>query len=300
MSVTYDYYRIFYYVGRFGSLTKAAHAMGSSQPNVSRAMINLENELGCRLMHRSRSGISLTPEGERLWRHVRAAFEQIQLGEAELAQERDLLSGTLSVGVSEIALHGLLLPVLRRFRQKNPAVRLQISNHSSPQAVAAVKSGFAELALVTTPTGVRPPLREMTLTPFQEILVGGPAYAALSGKQLGFPDLRDYPLVCLGRDTATFRFFDELFSQHGCVLSPQIEAATTDQILPMVRNDLGLGFIPSWLADDALARGDAVRIDLAEEIPPRHICLVWDKSRPISAAGRVFMDMIRSAGQNKT
>ena len=68
--VSYDYYRIFYYVGSCRSFTQAARMLGSNQPNVSRAMNSLEAELGCKLMHRGKRGITLTQVGQKLYEHV--------------------------------------------------------------------------------------------------------------------------------------------------------------------------------------------------------------------------------------
>ena len=56
--VPYDYYRIFYYAAKYRSFTRAAEILLSSQPNVTRAMNNLEQELGCRLFVRSNRGIA--------------------------------------------------------------------------------------------------------------------------------------------------------------------------------------------------------------------------------------------------
>ena len=47
--ITYDYYRIFYYVAQYKSFTKAAAALGNNQPNITRCMNNLEAELDCKL-----------------------------------------------------------------------------------------------------------------------------------------------------------------------------------------------------------------------------------------------------------
>ena len=49
MSVSYDYYRIFYYVAKYGSFTRAASILMNSQPNITRTIANLEKELDCRL-----------------------------------------------------------------------------------------------------------------------------------------------------------------------------------------------------------------------------------------------------------
>ncbi len=295
MAVTYDYYRIFYYVAKYSSFTRAANILMSNQPNITRAMNNLESQLNCRLFLRSHRGVALTPEGQKLFAHVQIAQEQLQMAEYELASGRSLQSGYVSIGATETALHGLLLPVLRQFRRSYPGIRIQIANHSTPQAVSAVKSGLVELAVVTTPTGVDSPLQEIPLRKFQDILIAGRDYGALAEQVLHLQDLSDYPLICLRRETKTYEFFNQLFAQYNLVLQPNIEAATNDQILPMVRNDLGLGFLPRDFAREALEKEEVIAVRLAEPIPKRHICLVKDKSRPLSIAAQELEKTIEQA-----
>ena len=103
MNITYDYYRIFYYVAKYHSFTQAANILFSSQPNVTRAIKNLENELGCTLFVRSNKRVELTPEGEALYEHISLAFEHIQAGEEEISQKRSLQKGVVSIGATEIA-----------------------------------------------------------------------------------------------------------------------------------------------------------------------------------------------------
>ena len=78
--MTLDYYRIFYYVARYKSFSNAAEMLGSNQPNITRCMNILENELDCKLLIRSHKGIQLTTEGEHLFRHVAIAIEQLTYG----------------------------------------------------------------------------------------------------------------------------------------------------------------------------------------------------------------------------
>lgn len=75
MSVSYDYYKIFYYVAKYRNITAAANALFLSQPTVSRTIQNLETELGCQLFIRSKKGVVLTPEGEILYRYVSRAHQ---------------------------------------------------------------------------------------------------------------------------------------------------------------------------------------------------------------------------------
>ena len=113
MYISYDYYRIFYYVAKYGNLSQAAKQLLNNQPNMTRAIKNLEGELGCPLFLRTNRGMKLTPEGERLYAHVRIAFEHIEAGEAEITESRTLQTGTVYVAASEVALRCLLLPVLK-------------------------------------------------------------------------------------------------------------------------------------------------------------------------------------------
>lgn len=293
MSVNYDYYRTFYFVAKSRSFTRAAEIMLSSQPNITRSMNNLEQELGCRLFVRSNRGITLTPEGNKLFAHVSVAYEQLQAGEAELANNKSLKSGTISIAANETALHGILLSKLRQLHKDYPGFRIRIANYATPQAVLALKNGLLELAVVTTPTGVRKPFREVPLKPFKEILVGGPDFSFLRGKTLCLKDLQNYPLICLGADTKTFEFYDRFFLEHGLALHPDMETATTDQVLPLVKSGLGIGFLPEDLAAEALERNEVFQICLAESIPERSICLVKDTLRPLSIAAKELEKLLR-------
>ena len=67
MNVNFEYYRIFYYVAKYHNFTKAAQALNNSQPNITRAMNCLEQQLNTTLFIRTNRGVQLTPEGERLY-----------------------------------------------------------------------------------------------------------------------------------------------------------------------------------------------------------------------------------------
>ena len=74
MDINFEYYKIFYYVAKYSNFTRAANALGNSQPNITRAMNGLEQQLHCTLFVRTNRGVQLTPEGEKLYTHVSAAM----------------------------------------------------------------------------------------------------------------------------------------------------------------------------------------------------------------------------------
>lgn len=292
MNVNFEYYKIFYYVAKYENFTKAAHALGSGQPNVTRAMNCLENEIHCTLFIRTNRGVKLTPEGEQLYSHVASAVAQLKLAESELTASTGLEHGSISIGASETALNIYLLDKLKAFHMQHPGIRLKIYNHSTPQAIRSVKNGEIDFAVVSTPTNAEAPLKEVLLEPFREILVGGKTFTALGSQELTLAELKNYPLICLGRETMTWQFYHELFLTQGLELVPDTEAATTDQILPLVKCELGLAFLPEPMALDALRRREIVQIQLREKIPERQICMVYDRQHPVSVAAQKLKNSI--------
>lgn len=274
MLISYDAYRVFYYVAKYQSFTKAAAILTNNQPNMTRIVKNLESALGCVLLTRSNKGVTLTPEGELLYTHISAAMEHIQAGEEAVRKNQSLSEGTITVAVSEIALHGLLLPVLGTFHQQHPGIRIRISNHSTPQAASALKNGLAELALVTTPCELPKPLTMRQLKPFQEVAVGGTAFRDYADRKISYEVLSSLPLIGLNAETKTYEFYKTLFLHYHLEYHPDLEVATTDQVLPVVEHQLGIGFLPDFLAEPAILRGSIFPLQLEEPIPSRQICLL--------------------------
>lgn len=136
------------------------------------------------------------------------------------------------------------------------------------------------------------PLRQIMLQPFQEILVGGTTFTALGSQELSLAELKNYPLISLGRETTTFQFYHALFLSHGLELAPDTETATTDQILPLVKCELGLAFLPEAMAHDSIQKREIVQISLKENIPERNICMLYDCQHPLNSAARQFRKMI--------
>ena len=173
-----------------------------------------------------------------------------------------------------------------------PGIRLKIYNHSTPEAIEAVKSGKIDFAVVSTPAAVEMPLKTVMLQSFQEILVGGTTFTALGSQELSLEELKNYPLICLGKETMTFQFYNSFFLSHGLELIPDTETATTDQILPLVKCELGLAFLPEPMARESIRKREIVQISLKENIPERNICMVYDWQHPLNSAARQLKKII--------
>lgn len=290
MNISYDYYRVFYYVAKHKKITQASKVLLSNQPNITRTIKLLEDNLGCSLFVRSNRGVTLTPEGEQLYAHVRIAFEQIESAEEEISLNKSLQSGVVSVGASEVALHCILLPVLKKYRAMYPGIRVHITNHSTPQAISALSRGSVDLAVVTTPTVKANNLKESIIKPIREVAVCSDAFAKLKDRKVSLRELAQYPLISLGTHTKTYELYSEFFASNGVAFEPSIEAATADQILPMIQSDLGIGFVPMEFLKHETG---LYVIDLSEKIPDRNLCLIKRKDRILSIAAKELEKLLK-------
>ena len=290
MYVDWEYYKIFYYVAKYRNFTKAARVLGSNQPNITHTMNKLEDQLHCVLFIRSNRGVTLTPEGEMLYTRISSAAVQIQDAEEELSASATFEHGAISISATETALNIYLSERLRDFHAQYPGIRLRISNHSTPQAIQALENGLVDFAVVTSPVEIRKPLHKIPIFPFQEILIGGSKYASLSAEPHHLGELSEYPFISLAKDTGTRELYAEYFLNHSLAFHPDMEAATTDQILPMVEYNLGIGFYPKELARDALKSRTVCRIPLIEEAPKREICLIINPRQHQNAAAKELIE----------
>ena len=195
-------------------------------------------------------------------------------------------------GVSENALRIMLLSKLEAFHNHYPHVRLKISNHSTPQAIASLESGLVDFAIVTTPLSVQKQFQKISLGSFREILIAGPKYKEPASRICSLEELTDYPFVSLENNTSTRDLHIQYFSSHGLPFRPDLEVTSTDQCLALIQHNLGIGFYPEKLAEEPLKRGEILQIHLKESLPARQICLVQNASRPQSIAAQKLIETL--------
>ena len=290
MSVNFDLYRTFYYVGKYRSITAASKALFVTQPTVTHAIQILERDLECSLFIRSQKGVSFTPEGERLHKAVASACETIFEAEATLEASKNLSEGFITIGASETTLHHYLIPLLSSFKQAYPGIHLRLSNSNTPDMLDEILKENMDFAVLVIDPGYKHKDLSITrLMDFADVIIAGNEFSNLRNRRISLKDVSAYPLVTLEKGTFTRHFFDHVFDEQGLLLTPDIELATSDLIVPIVENGLGLGLVPEPFIRESLSQNKIFRLDIKEQIPPRKICLVQKKKASPSIAGEAFI-----------
>lgn len=290
--MNYEYYKIFYYVGKHKNITRAAMELYSSQPAVTRAIQNLESELGCRLFIRAKSGVEFTHEGQKLFDYVSVAHTQIVKGEEEISRSVSVDSGTIYIATTVTALNCFLFDFLDEFHLKKfPRVKFKISTGSTNGCIEQLRKGIVDLAFVSTPCNTKE-LVTTVVKQFNDVLIAGRNFSALKDKTLKLEELDGYPIVGLRRSMQLRQFIDGIMTDNNYSLTPDVEVDSADLLVPMVSHNFGLGFVPYDMTKSAREKGDVFRVKLEKELPPRQICVVSDPRHPHTNASRELYKLI--------
>ena len=285
----FDYYRTFYFVGKYKSVTLAAKELFTSQPAVTRTIKKLEDELKCRLFVRSKKGMEFTSEGETLFEYVSASINQLEKGEAEVRKNTGDSEGRVVIGTTVTALDEFLFKFLDTFHENHPNVKFKIFTQSTDITIDKLRTGQIDVAVITSPFSTYDDVEYIKIKEFENVLIGGVKYQYLNDHgPISIEEIKKIPFVAMSSHTQLRQFTDALFQKHNIAINPRIEVDSADVLIPFVRNGQGVSIVPLSLAEHSLEKGKVIRINLKEEIPHRSVHLVSSRVFPKSGAARLF------------
>lgn len=292
MNVNLEYYKIFYHVATELSITGAAKKLCISQPAVSQAVKQLEQELGIELFTRRAKGVSLTRAGTLLYSYVGKGYETIMAGEEQLVKMMNLEYGEVRIGASDMTLEFYLLPFLEKFHLLYPEIKVTVTNAPTPQTIDHLHQGRIDFGVVTKPLEVDAQFDVFRVRKIQDVFVAGDKFRELRGQKLKYRELSDLPLICLEGDTSTRKYVDSYLEKMKVAVTPEFELATSDMIVQFALRNLGVGCVVEDFAREQLDNGELFLLEFEEQIPERDMCLIIDKRSTMSVAASKLKELL--------
>jgi len=292
MKFNLEYYRSFFMTANFLSFTKAAEHLYLTQSAVSQSVKKLEAELNCQLFLRTPQGLQLTKEGHLLYIHVKKAFEELQTGEYQVMRLANFHTGELQIGATETSLRFLLAPLIEKFKTVFPDIHITFIGSTTRDTCLRLLNGDIEVAFLISPI---PPEFQFELTriyEFQDILVASRDFPMDFQKTYTLGELSEFPLISVTPDNSVRSFIDDWFLEQDTLFVPAYIVKSTGLVLPLVKNHLGIGIIPSPFAEEDIKKGSLVKIKTASAPLPRNVYLAVNPSNPVSAINREFIRFI--------
>jgi len=205
---------LFCTVARCLNFRQAAQQLNMTQPPLSRAIRNLEENLGVRLFERDTHGVALSDAGRTLLPQAQQILALLDTAVATL--QRDSVPARLRLGLTSSVEAGLLRPFLSALEAQLPSCRLELTAAPSTRLVAALRKGRLDAALIALPSATF----ELAVTPLRRepMLLALPAGHRLARKRkLALSDLAGESIYWFerARQPAFFDHCQQVFQRHG-------------------------------------------------------------------------------------
>ena len=227
-----------------------------------------------------------------LYEHVKEAYEQLMLGEKKLRSMLQLDSGEVRIGASDMTLKYYLLPLLEKYHEKYPGVKVMVTNAPTPETLNLLRQGKIDFGVVSTPFTQIHGMSMMPVRQIEDVFVGGRKFIQYKNRMLDLQELEKLPIISLEGETSTGRYLSEFLFQNGVKLHPEFELATSDMIVQFALRNLGIGSVVRDFAREYLEDGRLFELRFNKIIPKRQICVVTDEKTFSSGAAKALLEMI--------
>jgi molybdate transport repressor ModE-like protein len=285
--------RVLIEIGRQGSVSAAARAVGIGQPTASEHLRNLEGAAGQRLVERNGRGSRLTEAGEILATHSAQALQTLQAGEDELQRLAGLEAGTIHIGASTTPGVYLLPDTLGCFRRDHPNVKVEVEIASTGEILERLLAGQIQLALIGETDADERVLLEPFIT--DEIVgVARPGLLTLRAGKVRASELADQTMLVRARRSSTRRVSERALAGAGVWPSQVWELDSSEAIKRAAREGLGIAFLSRYAVAEETQRGELEHFRIAGQPPlERNLNTARLARRPLSASERGFVATLK-------
>jgi DNA-binding transcriptional LysR family regulator len=280
-------------LARTGSMRASAAAMNVTQPALTKALKQLEEEFGTTLVTRTPKGVRLAPAGEMLAARAATVVREIDRAREEVAALTGQAQATLSVGMSPAAALILAPHAISAFQSRWPQVCVRVVDALYPRSLEQLRSGELDLALgPLPPAGIGRDLQARPLMDSPTVIVARQGHALAGARRL--EDLLEASWVLSGPRLGPGDPMHLGFAQRG-LPPPRItlECESFSTLLALLPGTNALSVVPRRFHEVHGPRMGLVCLDLQETLPKTTIHILSRADAPLSLAAQRLVDMFQ-------
>ncbi len=294
--MNYAAWKIFAEAAERGSLSKVAAAHGSSQPQISRLIGELELECGGRLFQRTGRGVVLTELGQRIAPKIRAWLVNTEQLANDIHTTAGTPIGTVRIGSLPSTEHPLVTALYYRLKENYPLVQISVREGQGAQLETWLDDGSVDLAILyrsnpNTKNG------DTDLVEVPTYLVSAIDDSLTSQPTIPFAAIHNLPLVLFCRPSSWRNRLDQLSVEHGISLNVALEANSLNLQSHIVEAG-GMYALLGPYAIASAAKVCALRSSkIVDPVITRHVSLAMSRHGEMTLASRTVMQLIKEIAQ---
>jgi LysR family transcriptional regulator, regulator for genes of the gallate degradation pathway len=272
----------------------AADAVNVSQPALSKAIQNLETELGVKLLDRCPRGVIPTPYGETLFRYAKMMDSEMRRALAEIDAMRGMTRGTIVLGVLP-TMCATLTEVFAAVMERHSGLRLKLKVGFSSELTSALLEGEIDLAVTLLPAEIAPlGLAFEPLIPTGPVVVVRKEHPLAKLKQPSLKQLTEYPWLIPDYPSTHRAIINRAFIDAG-VAPPAatIDASTVIFFGPLIRQTDIITVAPVTLLGTFERSYDLVALRTNFQFPAEQIGITYRQNNTLLPGAHIVIDLIR-------
>ena len=233
----------FLVIAEVGSFSKAADLLSLAQPSISNRVQRLERAVRTRLFERTTRAVILTPAGERLRSQVEPLIRKLQSVIEEFCSDAEARAQLVVVATTPMLATVLLPPIITRFAQQNPSIRVELEDRVTPQLASDIRSGRVDFAVVAQrPLAEGVHFEKVAADPL--MVVGPRGHEALASGSVRVEQLAQHPFLLLDAYKTLIGSLSAKAVEQGFNVSPVRTVMNVSTLLGLVSAGLGLTLLP--------------------------------------------------------
>lgn len=291
MNISLRQLRVFLAVASERSFSRAGDRIGLTQPAVSRAIHELEAQMGLRLLDRSTREVALTEAGQSLAGRLPRVLDELDQALVDVRELGQTRRGRVRVASSPTISAHLMPACIAACAQREPDIELMLLDRIQQDVLSSVRAGEVDFGVVIEPLAPDDLHGETILRdPFVAVLPAGHPLAAR--RQLRWQALDGAPLVLLDHASGSRRLIDRALAEHGAEGRVVQEVGHPTTVFSMVEAGLGLSVMPALAMPPPTTPAGIVARPLTPRIQ-REIVMVHRRQHSLSPLATRVWALIR-------
>ena len=271
-------------------VTRAAEKLFVSQSAVSRAVTQLEEELGVPLFYRQGRAVVLSPYGRLFLEHVIRAFNVLESAGRSLSEQSGAETGTISLGFLNSLGVEMVPRLIKEYRQRHPKVQFTLIQSSGTMLMEKLIEGGIDLCLSIHAEFEQRGVRGSHLLD-EELIIAMPRTHRLAARRtLRMSELSSEPFLAVSSGDTLRAIFDKVCADSSLVPNVAFEAMNIGTLRGMIAAGLGIGLLPHAPARIA----GIVEIKLSQTRPIRPLGIGWVEDRYLPPCAVEFRKFVVS------
>lgn len=285
-------YKVFLAVAEYKSFSKAAEYLHISQPAISRAVKDLEEQLNTKLLIRNTKYVALTEKGEKIKKYIKRAFDNVSFVEQMLMENSNDLTGIVRIGIySHISLF-MLPKAISEFRKKYPNSKFLVYTGSNSDMIEKLRNNELDCIIMQYPIFINESkFKEEIICELDTCFFANKYYYDLYSSNHDL--IKEFPLILPMRGFPDIDRLEEVLKKNNIIIQHNFTCYATELARTFAKEGIGIGWGIKKCVEDELNDGTLYELPIDFELPTTIFSIAYDEGF-LNKTTKEFIEFLKS------